>query len=84
MYVEERARLGRKLAETRDHVLTTFNSAIEGGQLPLSPVSSAKFQAQRLFDSNRGVQPSEKRTATGAVLFDLAAVRQRAGLCCQT
>jgi hypothetical protein len=56
--VEERAR-GRKFADISSRA-DKFISAIEGGQLPLSPVSSAKYQAQRLFDSNRGVQPSEK------------------------
>lgn len=56
--VEERAR-GRKFADISSRA-NEFISAIEGGQLPLSPVSSAKYQAQRLFDSSRGVQPSEK------------------------
>lgn len=56
--VQERAR-GRKFADISSRA-DEFISAIEGGQLPLSPVSAAKYQAQRLFDSSRGVQPNEK------------------------
>jgi hypothetical protein len=56
--VEERAR-GRKFADISSRA-DEFISAIKKGELPLSPVSSAKYQAQRMFDSSRGVQPNEK------------------------